>query len=394
METPTRARWTALLLATAAFAVCSAVWSLISPLGPQFRREYRLSATEVAVLVAVPIVLGSLARIPLGLITDRYGARRTFTGLMLFLLIPTALAGLASSYGVLLGVSFFLGLAGTAFAVGVPFVARWFPPEQQGMALGIYGMGYGGTALASFLAPRLATSSGWPAAFWFWLPVLLGMAVLFWLLGRDAPGFGGASHSVVERLRELWRRPACWLLSLFYFLTFGGFVGLGVYLPTLLVSEYDLPLTEAGAYAAGFVLVATLARPLGGILADRWGGAPILNVVFLVVAVLGVVLASHLGMEVMAVALPGVAAMLGLGNGAVFKLVAEHFPGETGAVTGLVGAAGGLGGLLPPLVLGYARDATGGYALGFVVFSALALVCLTLNVLALQRRAELLAPSD
>src|SRR5688572_19938038 len=163
METPTRARWTALLLATAAFAVCSAVWGLIAPLGPQFRQEYRLSATEVAVLVAVPIVLGSLARIPLGIIADRYGARRTFTGLMLFLLIPTALAGLASSYGVLLGVSFFLGLAGTAFAVGVPFVARWFPPDQQGMALGIYGMGYGGTALASFLAPRLATSSGWPA---------------------------------------------------------------------------------------------------------------------------------------------------------------------------------------------------------------------------------------
>ena len=394
METGSRARWTALVLATAAFAVCSAVWGSISPLGPQFRRLYGLSAAEVGLLVAVPIVLGSLARIPVGIIADRYGGRRIFTGLLVILLAPTALAGLATSYGALLGVSFFLGLAGTAFAVGVPFVARWFPSAHQGMALGVYGMGYGGTALASFLGPRLATAGGWPAAFWFWLPVLLAMAGLFWLLGRDAPGFSGPSHPFMDRLGVLRRRPVSWLLSLFYFVTFGGFVGLGVYLPTLLVSEYSLELTDAGAYAAGFVLVATLARPLGGILADRWGGAPILNLVFLAVAVLAVVLAVHARLDLMTAVLLGMAAMLGLGNGAVFKLVAEHFPEETGAVTGLVGAAGGLGGLLPPLVLGFVHDASGTYAAGFLVFTALALVCLSINVLALQRRAVLLVPSE
>ena len=394
METKTRARWTALLLATAAFAVCSAVWGLMAPLGPQIRQLYRLSATEVALLVAVPIVLGSLGRIPLGIIADRYGGRRTFTILLVILLAPTALAGVADSYGALLGVSFVLGLAGTAFAIGAPFVARWFPSAQQGMALGIYGMGYGGTALASFLAPRLAAGGGWPAAFWFWLPVLLGMAALFWLYGRDVPGFRGGSHSLAERLTVLLRHRVAWLLSLCYFLTFGGFVGLGVYLPTLLVSEYGLDLADAGARAAGFVIVATLARPLGGTLADRRGGAPILNMVFLGVTGLAVLLALEPGMMLMTLGFLGAAAMLGLGNGAVFKMVAEHFPRETGAVTGLVGAAGGLGGLLPPLVLGYSRDATGAYALGFMLVSGLALACWTINMLALPRRAKLLGPSD
>jgi NNP family nitrate/nitrite transporter-like MFS transporter len=394
METKKGARWRALLLATAAFAVCSAVWGLMAPLGPHFRQLYRLTATEVALLVAVPIVLGSLGRIPLGILADRYGGRRSFTILLVILLVPTALAGLADSYGTLLGVSFFLGLAGTAFAIGAPFVARWFPPAQQGMALGIYGMGYGGTALASFLAPRLAVGGGWPAAIWFWLPVLLGMAALFWLYGRDAPGFRGASESLAERLTVLLRHRVAWMLSLCYFLTFGGFVGLGVYLPTFLVSEYGLDLPDAGARAAGFVIVATLARPLGGTLADRRGGAPILNVVFLGVTGLAVLLALEPGMMLMTLGFLGTAALLGLGNGAVFKMVAEHFPRETGAVTGLVGAAGGLGGLLPPLVLGYSRDATGAYALGFMLVSGLALACLTINMLALPRGAKLVGPSD
>jgi NNP family nitrate/nitrite transporter-like MFS transporter len=394
MATPLPGRWLALGLATLAFAISFAVWGLIAPLAPQFRALYDLSATEVGLLVAVPVVLGSLARIPLGLLADRYGGRLTFTGLLVVLLVPTALAGLAASYGTLLAVSFFLGLAGASFAVGVPFVARWFPPAQQGLALGIYGMGNVGTAIASFAAPRLAAGGGWPLAFWVWLPVLAAMGVLFGLAGRDAPGFRGQSQPLGERVAVLRRRPMVWLLCLFYFVTFGGFVAIGVYLPTLLVSEYGLTPTDAGGRAAGFVAVATLARPLGGLLADRWGGPPVLNAVFLVVAALAVVLAFGPGMVIITVAFLGIAAMLGLGNGAVFKLVAEHFPRETGTVTGLVGAAGGLGGFFPPLVMGLVRDVTGAYAIGFMLLSEFALVCFTINVLALQRRADVLVPGD
>ncbi len=387
-------RWRALLLATFAFAVCFVVWGLIAPLAPTFRTLYGLSATQVGLLVAVPAILGSVARIPFGLLTDRYGGRRVFAALLLFLLLPTAVAGLTRSYGALVADCFVLGLAGASFAVGVPFVARWFPPAQQGVALGIYGMGNVGTAAASFAAPRLADGLGWPGAFWAVLPLLLATSIVFWLLGRDAPGFVGGGAPLAQRLAVFHRQPLAWVLALFYFVTFGGFLAMSTYLPTLLVGEYGLTPAEAGGRAAAFVLVATFARPLGGYLADRWGGAPILQVVFLVVAALAIVLAFGPGLVLRTATFLTTAAALGLGNGAVFKLVADHFPRQTGTVTGLVGAAGGLGGFFPPLVMGAVHDVTGSYAVAFVLLAAFALGCFVVNLLALQRRAPALAARD
>ncbi len=390
----TGGRFVALTLATLAFALCFAVWGLLSPLAPLFRGRYGLSATEVGFLVAVPVVLGSLARIPLGLLTDRYGGRLVFSALLAVVAIPAALAGLTSSFGTLVAVSFVLGLAGASFAVGVPFVARWFPPERQGFALGVYGMGNIGTAVAALVAPRVADAAGWPVAFWLWIPVLLLMAAVFWTVARDAPGFQPDSTPVSERFAVFRRQPLTWVLALFYFVTFGGFVAMGAYLPTLLVSEYGLQPTDAAARASGFIVLATLARPLGGTLADRWGGARILNSVFLVVAACAVVLAFGPGMNVITAAFLVTAGVLGLGNGAVFKLVAEHFQRETGVVTGLVGAAGGLGGFFPPLLMGFVKDVTGGYAIGFMLLSEFGLLCLLVNVLVLQQRARVLMPSD
>lgn len=381
-----------LVLATVAFALCFAVWSLLAPLAPLFQKLYRLSATEVGLLVAVPVVLGSLARLPLGLLADRYGGRLVFTVLMLALLGPVGLAGLTGSYTTLLGVSFFLGVAGASFAVGVPFVSRWFPPERQGIALGIYGMGNIGTALSNFIAPRLADALGWQAVFWLFLPALLALALVYWLVGRDAPAPPAPRQPLTARFAVFRRRPVSWVLALFYFVTFGGFVAISIYLPILLVSQYGLTRTDAAARAAGFVILATLARPLGGYLADRWGGPPLLNTVFLVVAGLAIVLAFEPGILGITIAFLGIALFLGLGNGAVFKLVAEFFPREAGTVTGLVGAAGGLGGFFPPLLLGVVRDATGSYAISFMLLSEFALLCLIVNVLVLQRRAELLEP--
>lgn len=383
---------TMLILATIAFALCFAVWGLIAPLAPTFRELYHLSATQVGLLLAVPVLLGSLARLPLGLLTDRYGGRVVFSALMLALLAPVGLAGLTGSYASLLGVSFFLGLAGASFAVGVPFVSRWFPPERQGFALGLYGVGNIGTAIASFTAPKLATGLGWPRVFWLYLPALLVLGVLFWLIGRDAPGATGQSQPLATRFAVFKQRPIAWVLALFYFVTFGGFVAISVYLPTLLVGEYGLARGDAAARAAGFVILATLARPLGGALADRWGGAPLLNTVFLVVAALAIVLAFEPGLAAITVAFLGIAFMLGLGNGAVFQLVPKFFARQAGIVTGLVGAAGGLGGFFPPLLMGIVKDATGSYAIGFMLLSEFALLCLIVNVLALQQRAQLLAP--
>lgn len=383
-----------LILATVAFALCFAVWGLIAPLAPTFRELYGLSDVEVGVLLAVPVLLGSLARLPLGLLTDRYGGRLVFTALMLVLLAPVALAGLTNSFGALVGVGFLLGLAGASFAVGVPFVSRWFPPERQGFALGIYGMGNIGTAIANFAAPRLATNLGWERVFWIFLPLLLALGVLFWLLGRDAPGPARPRQSLGDRLSVFRRQPLAWVLALFYFVTFGGFVAISVYLPTLLVSEHGLSRTDAAARAAGFVILATLARPLGGTLADRWGGVPILNAVFLIVAALAVVLAFEPPMATLTVAFLGIASTLGLGNGAVFQLVPKYFPREAGTVTGLVGAAGGLGGFFPPLIMGIVKGATASYAIGFMLLSEFALLCLVVNILVLQRRASRLLPDD
>jgi MFS transporter, NNP family, nitrate/nitrite transporter len=381
----------ALALATCAFLVCFAAWGLLSPLAPYFRDLYRLSATQVGLLVAVPVLLGSLARIPLGILTDRYGGRLVFTLLMLVVLVPLALAGFTRSYEGLLAVSFFLGLAGASFAVGVPFVARWYPPSSQGFALGIYGVGNAGTALAAIVAPRVAESYGWPVAFWVFIPVVLAMAALFWVFGRDAPGRVAVTGSLGERFAVFRREPVSLVLALFYFVTFGGFVALGAYLPTLLVGEYGLDRVDAASRTAGFIAMATLARPLGGYLADRIGGTAILNGVFAGVALLAVVLAFQPGMIAITIAFLGIALGLGLGNGAVFKLVSAYFPRETGTVTGLVGAAGGLGGFFPPLLMGAVRDATGSYAIGFMLLSEFALVCLIVNLLALQSRAASIA---
>jgi NNP family nitrate/nitrite transporter-like MFS transporter len=380
--------WLALALATLAFLVCFTVWGLISPLAPDFKERYGLTSTEVGILVAVPVLLGAVARVPLGLLTDRYGGRIIFTVLLLFTMLPLFLAGLTTSYVSLLGVAFLLGIAGASFAVGVPMVSRWFPPEKQGMALGIYGLGTGGTALAAQAAPRLWDAFNWRAAFWGFIPVMAVMAVIWLLLARDAPG-PRPSGSLATRLAP-FRRPMAWVLSLFYFVTFGGFVAISVYLPTYLTEITDLTKKEAALRAAGFVVVAVLARPLGGVLSDRIGAAPLLNIVFIVVAALAVLLAFEPPWALLTIGFLSMAAALGLGNGAVFKLVPTFFPKETGAVTGLVGAVGGLGGFFPPILMGIVRDVAGDYAIGFMLLSEFALGCLIINLLVLQRRAAAL----
>jgi NNP family nitrate/nitrite transporter-like MFS transporter len=383
--------WVALTLATFAMVVGFAVWSLLAPLAPLFRQQWSLSATEAGVLVAVPVILGSIVRIPLGIVTDRYGGRIVFTAFLFFLAVPLVLAGFATDYGVLLGIAFILGVAGAVFAIGVPFVARWFPPSQQGLALGIYGMGNIGTAVAALVAPAMAGAYGWPFAFWVFIPVALVMGVLVFLFGRDAPG-PRPVVSLSARLVPL-KQPSAWVLSLFYFLTFGGFVAISVYLPTFLVDAFGLERADAASRAAGFVVLATLMRPVGGTLADRWGGAAVLNATFIIVGLLPIILAFQPDIALITVSFLGMAAALGLGNGAVFKLVAETFPRETGTVTGLVGAAGGLGGFFPPILMGLVRDATGAYSIGFMLLSEIALGCLIVNLLVMQRRAMALMPT-
>ena len=358
-------------LATISFALSFAAWGLVGGLAPVFAGLYSLTASQTALLVAVPVLLGSLARLPMGMLTDSFGGRLVFTALLAFSSFAAFIVSRTTSYPALLGAAFLIGMAGSSFAVGAAFVSRWTPPARQGTALGVYGLGTMGQSLAVFAGPLVALRWGWQAVFYAMSALLLVWAAVYVLLARNPSG-AARPASAAAMAAVLRRSPIAWLLGAFYFLTFGGFVAFSIYLPTLLRAQFGLSPADAGLRAAGFVVLATLMRPLGGWLADRIGGAQVLSWVFGGVSLFALLLMWP-SMVPFTVGALACALLLGLGNGAVFKLVPEHFPRDTGTVTGLVGALGGLGGFFPPLVLGVFRDQLGAIWPGFVFLSLTAL---------------------
>jgi NNP family nitrate/nitrite transporter-like MFS transporter len=368
----------ALFLSTTAFAVSFAVWGLIAALAPNFTQIYDLSATQKSVMIAVPVLLGSIGRLFSGMLADRFGGRNVMSALLIFSAVPAVAIGFSTSFEQLVIFGLFLGVAGTTFPVGVGFTSRWFPPAKQGTALGVYGMGNIGQSIAVFFAPVLALALGdWRTVFFIFAAVTLIWGIVFYLSAANDTTTA-RPRSLSEMLQPLKRSKTAWILSLFYFLTFGGFVALALYMPTFLREIFTLSPTDAGARTAGFVVLATFMRPVGGIMADKVGGSKVLLVVFAAIALLAPFL-SWSSIVPFTIGALGCAAALGLGNGAVFKLVPQYFPKETGTVTGLVGAFGGLGGFFPPIELGLVKDATGSYTLGFVLLSAFAVLCLAAN---------------
>ena len=356
-----------LSLGTISFAICFAAWGLIGAFASHFREIYNLNASQTAFLVAAPVLLGALARIPMGLLTDRWKGRAVFSGLLLFSAIPPLLVPAVSSYSMLLVVGFCLGIAGSSFAVGVGFVSPWFGSEKQGTALGVYGLGNAGQSVVVFLGPVLAARFGWENFFRGISVLLVAWAVAFALFARNAP-VTAPPRKLGAMLALVRRERVAWVLSAFYFLTFGGFVAFSIYLPALLRQEFRLTAADAGFRTAGFVLLATGMRPIGGWLADRIGGARVLSLAFLGIVSFALLLAWPAILPFTVGAL-GCAALLGAGSGAVFKLVPQYFAAQTGTVTGLVGAMGGLGGFFPPLLLGFFRDRFGVIWPGFVLLA-------------------------
>jgi MFS transporter, NNP family, nitrate/nitrite transporter len=379
MRRPTASPTWNLVLATLAFALCFTAWSLIAPFAKTFKHDLGLNYTEALFLTAVPVVLGSLARIPMGILTDRYGGRYIFSALLAFSALPAILFGYAHGYGALIAVGFLLGVAGSSFAVGVPFVSGWYAKERQGFALGIYGMGNIGTAIAFFGAPAIVNNwsrvtLGWATG----ILLLVGASLFFWG-ARNAPR-KAAPTRYGEVLRSGWR---LYRLAFFYFITFGGFVAMAFLLPTLLQDWFDYSKGEASARAAGFIIAATVARPVGGWLADRVGAYPVLVLVFAGIAIDAAVLAAIAPtprIVPVTIACLTLGCFLGAGNGAVFKLVPTEFPNDPGAAGGIVGAAGGLGGFFPPVFVGLVKDAEGTYTYGFVGLLVFVGVCLALAV--------------
>jgi NNP family nitrate/nitrite transporter-like MFS transporter len=371
-----------LALATLGFALNFWAWALLSPLAPRIKDELGLSALEQALVVAVPVVVGSLGRIPVGALTDRYGGRIMLPLVSLATVVPVLYLGLAGheSLAALLVGGFFLGIGGTAFAVGVPFVTAWFPPERRGLAVGVFGAGMGGTAISALTTVKLVDRRDFETPFLLTAGVLVVYAAVAFLLLRDAPGRVVPVEPLAARLGAALRLPVTWQAAVLYAVGFGGYVAFSVYLPTYLKNAYALSQTDASNKMAGFVVLAVVMRPLGGWLSDRLGPVRVLEAAFGLVAVMALVQAATPDLSpVGTIAFLSMAAALGTASGAVFALVAQRAPANrVGAVTGLVGAAGGLGGFVPPLVMGtlygrYEEYAVGLAALGIVAAGVLLL---------------------
>lgn len=367
-----------LVLATIAFATCFAGWALFSPLAVYMKADFKLSSTSVGLLLATPVLLGSIARVPIGVLTDKFGGRRVFSVLLLFGFFPMFVASFAHSYGFLLVCGFFFGIIGTSFAIGIPQVSQWYPKEKQGLALGIYGVGNIGSAAATFGAPFLAESFGWNKVFMIYAIPLLVMAFVYWFFSADAPKPVNIKPPTFrDKIKVYKSSNLIWIFCLFYFMTFGFFVTFSLWLPSYLRDFYKLTPVKAGSLTSIFVFATTFSRILGGYLGDRIPGRRILIV--LSIAILGILIFLNMNVLLMTSLtifyLMGVC--LGIGNGVVFKLVAEYFPKDTGAVGGMVGAAGGLGGFFLPIMLGTLRDYTNNYSLGFIFVSLVCLMCLS-----------------
>jgi NNP family nitrate/nitrite transporter-like MFS transporter len=371
------------------------VWVLLGPLAVYISMDFELTATQKGLLVALPLLSGALLRIPAGILTDRIGPKKAGMLGMMLTLVPL-LWGWRFAVGLtdVVAVGLLLGVAGASFAVALPLASRWYPPEHQGIAMGIAGAGNSGTVIAALLAPRLAESVGWQGVLGLAaLPILLVLVLFAWI-AQDSPS-QPEPKPFADYLKVL-KEADIWSFNALYSVTFGGFVGLASFLVIFFVDQYHLSKVAAGTLTAACVFAGSFFRPVGGYLADRFGGVALLSVLYGLTALclFGVGTLPPLAASV---ALLWLGMMcLGMGNGAVFQLVPLRYRHEIGVVTGIVGASGGIGGFFLPTALGSLKDLTGSYGAGFLVFgliAALALVTLQLLYRLDWRTSSWLAPS-
>ena len=381
-----------LALATWVFAINFWAWNLIGPLSATYTNAMSLTSTQTALLVATPILVGSVGRIPVGALTDRYGGRKMFTAISLITIVPVLLVtfdGNIDSYALLLVFGFFLGIGGTTFAVGIPFVNAWYEKSRRGFATGVFGVGMGGTALSAFFTPRFVTWFGYIPAHLIIAAALALTAGLVMTRMKDSPAWQPNIDPVVPKLKAAGKLAITWQMAFLYAVTFGGFVAFSTYLPTYLKTVYDFSITDAGARTAGFAIAAVVARPIGGVLSDRLHPKFVVMLSLAGAAVMAVVVSLHPAPELAAGASFIVLAFfLGIGTGGVFAWVARSAPpNRVGAVTGIVGAAGGLGGYFPPLVMGATYDAEDNdYTTGLYLMAATCVIALLFTALALPGR--------
>ncbi len=366
-----------LLAAFLYFDLAFMVWVMLGPLGIEIARDLALTHAQKGLMVATPVLSGAILRIVMGLLVDHLKPKMAGAIGQVIVIASLFVAWQfgVHSYQQALVLGVFLGFAGASFAVALPLASRWYPPEHQGTALGIAGAGNSGTAIAALIAPSLAIAYGWTNVFGLALIPLVLVFVFYVIVAKDAPECP-PPKSFAEYMNVLKDKDSWWFMF-FYSVTFGGFVGLASSLTIYFNTQYGLDARMAGFFTAACVFAGSLVRPIGGNVADRIGGIKSLSVMYVVAAIFLAIVSVGLPQAWMALA-AFVCAMLalGMGNGAVFQLVPQRFRKEIGVMTGLVGMAGGVGGFYLASSLGFAKQATGSYQIGFLIFAALAVLAL------------------
>ncbi len=366
-----------LLAAFLYFDLSFMVWVVLGPLGVQIANDLNLNAAQKGLMVATPVLAGALLRLVMGVLVDHLKPKTAGALGQIVVIVALIVAWYfgVHSYAQVLTLGIFLGVAGASFAVALPLASRWYPPEHQGTALGIAGAGNSGTVLAALFAPSLAVAFGWNNVIGLAVIPLVIVFIFYVFVAKDSPDCPPAK-SLGEYLKVLRDKDAWWFMF-FYSVTFGGFVGLASSLTIYFNTQYGLTPVVAGYYTAACVFMGSMMRPLGGWLADRIGGIKSLSVMYVLAATFLVIVSFGLPAAWMAL-LVFMFAMwaLGMGNGAVFQLVPQRFRKEIGVMTGMVGMAGGVGGFYLASSLGYSKQITGSYQLGFLIFAALAMLAL------------------
>ncbi|SEN05621.1 NarK/NasA family nitrate transporter [Cryobacterium sp. TMT1-3] len=379
-----------LVLATLSSVVCFWAWTSVAPLGVRYSLDLELTSTQASILVAMPVFVGSIGRIPVGVLTDRFGGPIMFTAVLLGTvpaLLLVALAGTLGVYWALVFCALLLGVAGTVFAVGIPFVSTWYELSRRGFATGIFGAGMGGTALSAFFTPRFVTWFGYIPTHLILAGLLVATAVLVRTCLGNAPSWVSNTQPFIPKLLSAAKLGVTWQMCFLYGVVFGGFVAFSTYLPTYLRDIYDFDLTAAGTRTAGFAVAAVLLRPVGGILADRIGPKPVVIASLAAVAVLAWLVNLRPDGEIPAgLTFVAMASALGLGAGGVFAWLGRNAPPDkVGSVSGIVSAAGGLGGYFPPLVMGATYNAAdNSYAIGLLLLAGTAAVALVFTIVAVR----------
>ena len=354
------------------------VWVLISSLLPFIVEDISIAPGRLAIVTAVPIILGSVLRIPFGYYANIIGARLVFLISFILLLFPVFYLSTASSFSDLIIGGTFLGIGGAVFSVGVTSLPKYYPKEKHGLVNGIYGIGNIGTAVSTFAAPILATQIGWQATVKLYLILLLIFAALNFFFGDKHEK--KVRTPIMEQIKSVYKNEKLWFFSLFYFITFGSFVAFTIFLPNFLVTYFGIDKVDAGLRTAGFIALATFFRPIGGWLGDKFPPLNLLMVSFAGLTAASVVLAFSPSIGLYTVGSLIIAVCAGAGNGLIFKLVPMYFNKQAGIVNGIVSMMGGLGGFFPPILLSVVYSMTGSYSIGFMAFSQVALASLVLVV--------------